>query len=181
MFDVSTIATVVATVSVVIGVIFTVLELRHMTRTRQTDLIMRMYEQINRRDVMEVMFRVAGSKFTNYEDYVKKYSLTDLAEVIGVFERVGLLLEQKLIDIRLVDRFFGDMVATFWERLGPVMNGMRNAARQPYVGMHFEYLYYRMRTYRGSDQWKKDHSHWKEYEKKYGLPRPTLYPDRIAS
>jgi hypothetical protein len=33
MLDVSTIATVVATVSVVVGVIFTVLKLGHMTRT----------------------------------------------------------------------------------------------------------------------------------------------------
>lgn len=180
MFDVSAIATVVATASVVVGVIFTVLELRHMTRTRQTDLIMRMYENVSSREATELLFRVGASKFTSFEDYAKKYGLTDAAEAIGIFERVGLLLEQNLIDIRIVDRFFGGMVATMWEKLGPVVLGMRNGLRQPYLGMHFEYLYYRMRVYGGSEQWKKDHTHWKEYEKKYGLPSPSLYPDRIA-
>jgi len=181
MFDVSAIATVVATVSVVVGVIFTVLELRHMTRTRQTDLIMRMYENVSSREATELLFRVGSSKFASFEDYAKKYGLTDAAEAIGIFERVGLLLEQNLIDIRLMDRLFGGMVATMWEKLGPVVHGMRKALRQPYLGMHFEYLYYRMRVYGESNEWKKDHSHWKEYEKKYGLPRPSLYPDRIAS
>lgn len=181
MFDVSAIATVVATASVVVGVIFTVLELRHMTRTRQTDLIMRMYENVSSREATELLLRVGSSKFTSYEDYVKKYGLTDAAEAIGIFERVGLLLEQNLIDIRLVDRLFGGMVATMWEKLEPVVQGMRKALGQPYLSMHFEYLYHRMRVYRASDQWKKDYSHWKEYGKKYGLPRPSLYPDRIAS
>jgi hypothetical protein len=173
VFDVSTISTVVAVVSVVVGVIFTVLELRHMTKTRQTDLIMRMYEKITGRHVWEVLLRVGGSKFTSFEDYVKEYGLTDASETLTIFEGVGLLLEQKLIDIRLVDRLFGSMVATIWEKLEPVMNGMRKSLHQPYLAMHFEYLYYRMRVYRGSDQWKKDYNHWKEYEKEYGLPRGT--------
>jgi hypothetical protein len=177
MLDISMVATVVATVSVVIGVIFTVLELRHMTRTRQTDIIMRTYENVTNREATEMLFRVGASKFTSYEDYVKMYGLTDAAETIGIFEPVGILLEQNLIDIRLVDRLFGGMVATMWEKLEPVVQGMRKALGQPYLGMHFEYLHYRMRDYRASDQWKKDYSHWKEYGKKYGLPRPSLYPD----
>ena len=100
---------------------------------------------------------------------------------MGIFERVGLLLEQNLIDIRLVDRFFGGMVSTMWEKLGPVVHGMRKGLSQPYLGMHFEYLHCRMRVYGESNEWKKDHSHWKEYEKKYGLPPPSLDPERIAS
>ena len=180
MFDVSAIATVVATVSVVVGVIFTVLELRHMTRTRQTDLIMRMYENVTSKEATELLFRVGSARFTSFEDYAKKYGLTDTAEAIGIFERVGLLLEQNLIDIRLVDRLFGGMIATMWEKLEPVVDGMRKRLGQPYLAMHFEYLYHRMRVYAKSDEWKKDHSHWKEYEKKYGLPHPSLNPDRIA-
>jgi hypothetical protein len=173
MLDISTIATVVATASVVVGVIFTVLELRHMTKTRQTDLIMRIYENVSSKEATELLFRVGASKFTSFEDYAKKYGLTDAAEAIGIFERVGLLLEQNLIDIRLVDRLFGGMIATMWEKLEPVVHGMRKALRQPYLAMHFEYLYHRMRVYGTSDEWKKDHSHWKEYEKKYGLPCPS--------
>jgi hypothetical protein len=142
---------------------------------------MRMYENVSSREATELLFKVGSSKFTSFEDYAKKYGLTDAAEAIGIFERVGLLLEQNLIDIRLVDRLFGGMVATMWEKLEPVVQGMRKALGQPYLSMHFEYLYHRMQVYRTSDQWKKDYSHWKEYGKKYGLPRPSLYPDRISS
>ncbi len=117
--DVTEISTVVAAVSVVIGVIFTILELRHMTRTRQTDLIMRMYESMAKKDVWEMLMRVGGSKFTSFEQYAKEYGLTDAAEVLTIFEGVGILLEQKLIDIRLVDRLFGGIVGGHVGEVGP--------------------------------------------------------------
>jgi hypothetical protein len=174
VLDVTEISTVVAAVSVVVGVIFTVLELRHMTRTRQTDLIMRMYESMAKKDVWEMLLRVGGSKFTSFEQYAKEYGLTDAAEVLTIFEGVGILLEQKLIDIRLVDRLFGGIVGAMWEKLAPVLDGMRKSLRDPYLSMHFEYLYHRMRVYRGSDQWKKDYGNWKKYREKYGIPNATF-------
>jgi hypothetical protein len=41
MDDISTIATIVTTVNIVIGVIFALMELRHLTGTRKTEIIAR--------------------------------------------------------------------------------------------------------------------------------------------
>lgn len=50
MVDVSTVSTIVATVSVVVGVVFTLLEVRHLARTRRTDVIMKIYESFRSRE-----------------------------------------------------------------------------------------------------------------------------------
>jgi ABC-type phosphate/phosphonate transport system permease subunit len=44
MDGISTIATIVTTVSVLIGFVFALLELRHLTATRKTETIMKIYE-----------------------------------------------------------------------------------------------------------------------------------------
>jgi hypothetical protein len=41
MDDISTIATIVTTVNIVIGVIFALMDLRHLTGTRETEIIAR--------------------------------------------------------------------------------------------------------------------------------------------
>jgi hypothetical protein len=116
---------------------------------------------VSSKEARELLFRVGASRFTSFEDYTKKYGLTDAAEALGIFEHVRLLLEQNLIVIRLVDRLFDDMIATRLEKLEPVMDGTRKALRQPYASVHLEYLHHRMRVYGASDQWKKDHNRWK--------------------
>lgn len=50
MDDLSTISTIITTTSVVIGVVFAVLELRHLTGTRKTEIIMRIYDRFGTRE-----------------------------------------------------------------------------------------------------------------------------------
>ncbi|WXG44623.1 MAG: hypothetical protein WED04_11415 [Promethearchaeati archaeon SRVP18_Atabeyarchaeia-1] len=78
MGDISTISTAVAAVSVVIGVVFTVLEIHHLSRTRRTEIIMKVYERFGSREMVEAMSKVGRAKFENFDDYVKKYGLTDV-------------------------------------------------------------------------------------------------------
>jgi len=93
MVDVVTVSTIVTTVSVVVGVAFAIMELRHMARTRRTDVIMRIYESFRSREIVEAIFKIGGAKFENFDDYVKKYGLVDAVQVIEIFESVGILLE----------------------------------------------------------------------------------------
>ena len=65
MDDITTIATLVTTVSVAIGVIFALLELRHLTATRKTEIIMKIYERFGTREVVEAINRVGNAKFEN--------------------------------------------------------------------------------------------------------------------
>jgi hypothetical protein len=109
MVDVSTIATIVTAVSVVIGVVFALMELRHLTGTRKTEIIMKIYERFGSREIVEAINKVGTAKFETMEDYRNKYGFTEVTEIAVLLEGVGVLLEQNLIDIKMVDRLLAQL------------------------------------------------------------------------
>jgi hypothetical protein len=151
MVDISTVSTIVATVSVVIGVVFTLLEIRHLARTRRTDVIMKIYENFGSREIVEAIFKIGAAKFETYQDYVKKYGAIEAVQVATLLDGVGVLLERGLIDIDLVDSLFGPSVNSLWERIRPVIYGMRESLKEPLLFSHIEYLYERLRAYKKQD------------------------------
>ena len=148
MFDIPTIATVVATVSVVVGVIFAVLEVRHMARTRQTDIIMRIYDRFGSKEMVEAIYSVGQLKPDASTAFPPKGGLVGVIQIAIVFEGLGVLLEQDLIDVRLVDSLFGPTLDTLWEPIRPLIYGMRDSLKQPTFFSHFEYLHNRLNDYR---------------------------------
>lgn len=66
-----------------------------------------------------------------------------------LFEGIGVLLEQKLIDIDLVDDLFGPTLNLLWDRMQPVIVAMRKGLNQPYFFSHYEYLVNNLKVYRG--------------------------------
>jgi hypothetical protein len=146
--DISTISTIVVTVSVVTGVVFTVLELRHLARTRRTEVIMRVYETFGTKEWIENIMKIGGAKFDTFEEYSKRYGLTEAFRVATVFGGVGVLLQENLIDIRLANSLFGPSVSLMWQALRPVIQGIRETAKQPWLFSQFEYLNQRLSAYR---------------------------------
>ena len=148
MLDLSTIATVVAAVSVVVGVVFTVLELRHMTRTRQTDIIMRIYDRFGSKEMVEAMYSVGQVRSETPATSSPRAALTGVTQIAIIFEGLGVLLQQDLIDIKLVNSLFGPTLDALWEPIRPLIYGMRESLKQPTFFSHFEYLYNRLNEYR---------------------------------
>jgi hypothetical protein len=148
MDDLTTISTIVATVSIVIGVIFTLLELRHFNRTRKTEIIMKIYDRFSNREMVEAINKVGASKYESFDDYGKKYGFTEVTEIAVLFEGLGVLLEQDLIDIDLVDSLFGPTLYLLWGRMKPVIYAMRKGLNEPYFFSHYEYLVNRLSSYR---------------------------------
>jgi len=151
MDDISTIATIVTTVSVVIGVVFALLELRHLTDTRKTEIIMRIYDRFGSREMVEAITKVGNAKFETIEDYKNKYGFTEVTEIAVLFEGLGVLLEQKLIDIRMVDRLFGPSLNSLWERMQPVLYARRKGLKEPFFFSHFESLIKELSAYRNKN------------------------------
>jgi hypothetical protein len=56
MVDFSTVSTLIVTASVVVGVVFTLLELRHLARTRRTDVIMRIYDRFSSKEMVAAIY-----------------------------------------------------------------------------------------------------------------------------
>jgi hypothetical protein len=148
MDDLTTISTIVTTVSIVIGVIITVLGLRHFNKTRKTEIIMKIYDRFSSKEMVEAINKVGNITFEKFDEYRKKYGFTEVAEIAVLFEGLGVLLEQKLIDTDLVDDLFGPTLDLLWGRMQPVIVAMRKGLNQPYFFSHYEYLVNSLKIHR---------------------------------
>ena len=156
--DIPSISAIVAAAGVLVGVVYYILEIRHqskarqdMAKTTQADLLMRLYSTWGDEDLQKAAWTVLELKFEDYDDYVKKYTLSGTPTNIAIFRvawffnGICVLLQSKLADIKLIDKLFGYMVISLWEILKPIIEGMKKQSEQPRSLEWFEYLYNEMK------------------------------------
>jgi len=152
MVDVTEISAMVAAAGVLVGIVYYILEMRHQTRIRKTDLIIRLYSRLHSNRFEDAYPRIMSLEFKDYEDYVKRYGRRHsgkspeidkaIATVGGFFELVGTLLYRKHIDLGLVYDVFGiAMIREVHEKTKPLRVGIRRERNDPNYGAGFEYLY----------------------------------------
>jgi len=153
MVDISTASIVIASAGVFVAAIYYVLQIRHQSRMRQTDLIIRLYSFYNSEACQKALATVLALDYRDYDDFVKKYGSVpspspnevqvSLQMVGTFFEGVGVLLSQGLLDINLVQKLFN--VGGYWKKIEPIVRELRrtlDASEKEW----FEYLY---------NEWKK--------------------------
>ena len=147
MVDIQTVSIAIASASIVVAVVYYVLQIQHQKKVRQTDLVVRLYSAFSGKELQEAYFEtVYGLEFTDYEDFKRKYrmpakSILPLWQVGKFFDGVGVLLRRKLIDIGLVDELFHAEATAIWEKIKPLGEGRRKELNQPTAYQSFEYLY----------------------------------------
>jgi len=134
MVDISSLSVVVASASVVAGVIYYSFQLRHQTKMRQTELVMRLSSHFGSKKFQEALGKAIAVEFTGY-----------MVEVGIFFEEIGILLHRNLIDRGLVDDLFRYSIRMTWEKMKPLIEGIRKQYNLPYAFGYFEYLYNEMR------------------------------------
>ena len=146
---INSVSGILAAIGVIVGVVFAVLQLRDLVKTRQTDLVIRLYSNWSDDKFIEAYTKVNRiDEFEDYNDYVKKYgsplSGTPANRkwlMIGMyFEGIGVLLRRELIDIGLVDDLLSGPIKNTWKKIKPVAEGVRKELNQPTVMEYFEYL-----------------------------------------
>jgi len=147
LIDVTDASAIIVAVSVVVGLVFTMMELRHLARTRRTDVIMRIYDRFATKEMVEAINSV-GDLREESPVFPPKGGLTGVTQVAVIFEGLGVLLEQELIDIKLVNSLFGPTLVALWNPIQPLIKGMRQSLKEPFFFSHFEYLYQRLSEYR---------------------------------
>jgi len=145
-----TVSIAIASAGVFLAAVYYIFQLRHQSRVRQTDLTMRLYSTWGDESLQKACATVVGLKFEDYDDYVKKCGtsvpiLMDLFRVGWFFNGIGVLLQSKLADIELVDKLFGYMVISLWEKMKPVIEGLKKQSDEPRSLEWFEYLYNEMK------------------------------------
>jgi len=161
MVDIQTISIVIASASVVAGVTYYALQLRHqararqdMVKARQADLLMRLHSAFSTKEMVEAALKYMSSEYKDYDDFVEKYGLP-FAEgqvqtvffMIGMFfEGIGILLKNKLVQLDLVTDLFA--VEMLWLKMKPLAEGLRKQTNNPHFGEWFEYIYNEMQKKR---------------------------------
>ncbi len=151
MVNVQTISIAVASLSVVAGVVYYAIQIRHQSKTRQMDLLMRLYLTWGSEDMKKALQGVFALEFGDYEDFIKKYGLASQAWVdvdkVGWFMNgVGFLVHEGFVNIRLVlGLFHAQGWIMMWEKLKPVIEGVRKKFGFPESYVWFEYLYYEVK------------------------------------
>jgi len=140
-----TVSIAIASVGVFIAAIYYILQIRHQTKLRQTDLVMRLYSTFGSKEFQDAWTRIESIEFKNYDEYMKKCGLGDYAQCATFFEGIGVLLQKKLIDINLVDALFSVPLKFMYERMKPIIEGNREQLHNQRVFEHFEYLYNQMK------------------------------------
>jgi hypothetical protein len=135
----------VAAIGVIVGVVLTVLELRHLRKQRQTDLVMRLRQRFQTKEFLESWEQVMSREAGDFDEYAKKYGFPEMMQVAGFFDEIGILLHRKLIDIDLVYELFNESIDMIWKKIEPLMKDGRKRLNQPTWGEWFEYLYNEMK------------------------------------
>jgi len=153
--DIQTISIAIASASVIAGVIYYALQLRHQSKIRELDTIIRMNVSysLSLSEWQQATLRVMNLQFKDYDDFVKKYGslTTETPTLMAVYmisnysEGVGYLLKRKLVSINYVWDTFGLTAILFWEKLKPVIEGLRKEYNSPTSFEPFEYLYNEMK------------------------------------
>jgi len=150
-FDITSVSAIVAAAGVLVGVVYYILEIRHQSKVRQTDLLLRIYSTFGSEEFQKALMKTLSMDFKDYNDFVKKYyspagwsekpEMIALGTVDVLFEEIGVLLHRNLIDPRLVDDLFGYMAILVWEKIKPAVEGWRKQFQIPRSLQQFEYLY----------------------------------------
>lgn len=146
MLDISTVSILIASAGVLAGVIYYILEIRHQSRLRQTESVIRLspWFNMNAREVQEAITQVCALEYENYGDYLAKYSGkpedTTLKILGNYFEGVGILVYRRLVEADIVYDFWGDIVRSSWNEVRPLIVEMRKDSGDLDMFRYWEYL-----------------------------------------
>jgi hypothetical protein len=147
MLDIPSISTIIAAAGVTIGVVFAILELRNITKTRQMQLIMSIYSLFSTREYIDAWEKFRTREITDFSEYVTQHGLTDVMQVGSLFEGLGFLLHRRFLDIDLVRELMNESTKMAWEKAQPLIEDSRKHLSQRKTGEYvpiyqwWEYLY----------------------------------------
>jgi hypothetical protein len=151
MMLLQTVAIAITSVGVLLAAIYYVLQIRHQTKLRQTDMVMRLYATFGSAEFQKAYQEVLNLEFEDYADFRKRYPASNAEAaaarmtVYVFFEGVGVLVRRKLISMDLVDDLLSTNILVTWEKVKPIVEGWRKRSGRAENWEWFEYLYDEMK------------------------------------
>jgi hypothetical protein len=151
MVDIQAFSIAIASAGVLAGVIYYILEIRHQSRLRQTESVIRLspFFNMNAREMQEAITQVCSIEYENYDDYLERYSgkpENTMLKILGnYFEGIGILVSKKLVEADIVYNFWGDIIQSSWEKIKPLIADMRKDSGDLNMFVFWEYLHDEMK------------------------------------
>jgi hypothetical protein len=149
MFDVTEISAIVAAAGVLVGVVYYILDIRNQAKIRRIDMVMKLYATFGSTEYQKAYQTMMKLEFEDYSDYRKRCA--ENAEVNAAlmtvnvfFEGIGVLVKRKLVGMDLVDDLLSSDILGTWEKMKPLVEGIRKSFARPQSWEWFEYLYNEM-------------------------------------
>jgi hypothetical protein len=148
MVDIQTVSIAIASAGVFLAAIYYILQIRHQSKQRQTDLVTRLsYDISTNKEFLEAFVDTLEVEFKDYDDFVKRYGKPISRKQVPMsfmmmgnfFEQIGVLFRNGLIDASLISQLFP--IDIVWEKMKPLVEGMRKEYHNPGFFEWFEYLY----------------------------------------
>jgi hypothetical protein len=151
MVDIQTVSIMLASASVMAGIVFYAFQIRHQTRIRKTDLIVRInpWFNISPKELMEYANTVLALEYKDYDDFVQKYGslyggeseANAVRTLLNWADGLGMLLKRNLVDLDIVVDSIGGIAQVFWEKVKPLVEGYRKDTHYQHHYESLEYLY----------------------------------------
>jgi hypothetical protein len=151
MVDVTEISAIIAVTGVLVGVVYSILEIRHQSKLRETESLFRLspWFNMNAREIQEAVRSTCSLHYEDYDDYVKRYAERPedfaLKSLGNYFEGIGILVYRKLVDPEIVHDFWGDIILSTWEKVKPIIADMRKDSGDTNMFVFWEHLYDEMK------------------------------------
>ena len=141
----------VAATGVIVAAFYYVMTLRTTQKnseetleTRQAQLFMGFYDKFTSIEGAESLLAIQEWKVESLDDFMEMWNNRERNRIWGsifmVFEGIGVLLHEELIEVRIVARYLG-MYRFIWEKWGPYVKLARVLRKRPRMYVEAEYLY----------------------------------------
>jgi hypothetical protein len=146
--DWTLIATVSSMVAFWVTALFILYQIRHMNRSRNLEVTMRMFEWSESNRMREAMRWVTtqfdlGAFLKQPESERSEYP----GMIVAFFEQAGIMVQKKLVNEDVVIDHLALSALNSWKQLQPLIAHWRELMKDERVGEHFEYIYRRALNY----------------------------------
>jgi len=116
-------------------------------KTRQTQLFMNLYTQMRSKEFVRDTRELSSWQWRDFDDFRAKYGSradkeanTLFHSTANFFDGIGVLVEHKELDPKLVEELMSSWIIWFWEKFGAVIREYRKVSYPQYLEK-VEYLY----------------------------------------
>lgn len=137
------IANLALALSLIVAVVFGIVEVRTAARDRRERLTLETLRNIQTREFAELIYRVTLRDMPKTREELYASPANDqilFIQFAQEMESLGLLVAEGFINIDLVDKTLGSLVTTSWEKYKNVFLDIREKQPDPFLGEYFQWL-----------------------------------------